>query len=112
MHTKFSMKVILLPRCKKQRCCRCLEGEVIYKPVAIPLSDLQEVLIQLDEFEAMRLCDLEELDQTAAGERMGVSRGTVQRLLTSGRRKLIEALINTAAIRVINPSKKLEEDNL
>lgn len=111
MHKIFD-EVIALPRCKKKRCCRCLEGEIVYKPVAIPCSDLQEICIQLDEFEAMRLCDLEELDQTAAGERMGVSRGTVQRLLTSGRRKLLEALINTAAIRIINSSNKLEENNL
>jgi predicted DNA-binding protein (UPF0251 family) len=66
----------------------------------------------LDEFEAMRLCDLEELDQTAAGGRMGVSRGTVQRLLTSGRHKLMEALVNTKAIRIINPAIKIEEENL
>lgn len=66
----------------------------------------------MDEFEAMRLCDLEELDQTAAGGRMGVSRGTVQRLLTSGRHKLMEALVNTKAIRIINPAIKIEEENL
>lgn len=104
------MGVIALPRCKKQRCCRMFGNEIIYKPIAIPCTKLQEIVIDLDEFEAMRLCDLEELDQTAAGQKMGVSRGTIQRLLTSGRKKLIEALINSAVIRIQNSTKKFEEE--
>lgn len=82
-----------------------MENEVVYKPVAIPCKELQEVSLELDEFEAMRWCDLEELDQAEAGEKMGVSRGTIQRLLTSGRRKLLEALVNSKAIRIHNASK-------
>jgi predicted DNA-binding protein (UPF0251 family) len=49
--------------------------------------------LALDEFEAMRLCDLEGLSQIEAGERMQISRGTVQRLLESGRRKVVQALL-------------------
>ena len=49
--------------------------------------------LALDEFEAMRLCDLEDLSQIEAGERMQISRGTVQRLLESGRRKVVQALL-------------------
>jgi predicted DNA-binding protein (UPF0251 family) len=104
MH-KISDGVMELPRCKKQRCCRFLENELIYKPIAIPCRELREIIIDLDEFEAMRLCDFEQLDQIAAGERMGVSRGTIQRLLNSGRKKLIEALIDSAVIRIQNSTK-------
>ena len=102
--------MIALPRCKKQRCCRFLGNETIYKPVAIPCKKLPETVIDLDEFEAMRLCDVEECDQNTAGERMGVSRGTIQRLLTSGRKKLIEALINSTVIRIQDSNKKTEEE--
>jgi predicted DNA-binding protein (UPF0251 family) len=49
--------------------------------------------LALDEFEAMRLSDLEGLSQIEAGKRMQVSRGTVQRLLESGRRKVVQALL-------------------
>lgn len=91
-----------MPRCRKHRCCRHLAGEIIYKPIAIPLSEIEEVVLGLDEFEAMRLADVEGLDQAEAGARMGVSRGTVQRLLASGRRKIIEAIIASAAIRINN----------
>ncbi len=51
-----------------------------------------------DEMEALRLCDLEGLDQEAAGTRMGVSRGTVQRLLKNGREVLVRALVENQAL--------------
>lgn len=57
-------------------------------------------MLALDEFEAMRLCDLEGLDQDQAGERLGVSRGTVQRLLQSGRTKLLGAMVGMRPIAV------------
>jgi uncharacterized protein len=104
------MGVIDLPRCKKQRCCRLFRNEILYKPVTTLCAELQEIVIDLDEFEAMRLCDLEELDQTAAGDRMRVSRGTIQRLLTSGRKKLIEAFMNSSVIRIQNSPEKFEEE--
>lgn len=62
------------------------------------MTELERVVLGLDELEAMRLCDFEGSDQTRAGERMGVSRGTVQRLLQSGRRKVLEALLESRAL--------------
>ena len=63
------------------------------KPRGVPLSEVTVHWLALDEFEAMRLCDLEGLSQIEAGERMRISRGTVQRLLESGRRKVAQALL-------------------
>jgi predicted DNA-binding protein (UPF0251 family) len=62
------------------------------------MSQLTAVHIDLGEFEALRLCDLEALDQEEAARRMKVSRGTVQRTLKSGRRKVVEALVNSSAL--------------
>jgi predicted DNA-binding protein (UPF0251 family) len=62
------------------------------------MTELVLVRLGLDEFEAMRLCDLDGHDQEAAGARMGVSRGTVQRLLESGRAKVVRALLESAAL--------------
>jgi len=62
------------------------------------MSDLEIVRLEIDELEAMRLCDLEGYDQESAGERMGVSRGTVQRLVKSGREKLLRALVDSSAL--------------
>jgi predicted DNA-binding protein (UPF0251 family) len=73
----------------------------VFKPRSIPMTELRTVRLGLSELEAMRLCDLERHDQHEAGLRMGVSRGTVQRLLRSGRAKVLSALLDSRAL-VIN----------
>ncbi len=88
------------PRLKKTRICNCpFEGKegVIYKP-CIPDETVEQITIFRDELEAMRLCDLEGLTQQEAGAKMGVSRGTVQRLLTEARRKIIKAILEQKAL--------------
>jgi len=62
------------------------------------MPELKVRTLRDDELEALRLCDLEGFDQSTAGERMGVSRGTVQRLLKSGRSTLVGALVENAAL--------------
>ena len=64
------------------------------------MSNMEMELLQLDEFEAMRLCDLDGLEQAEAGDKMGVSRGTIQRLLESGRKKLLRALVERKALQI------------
>lgn len=70
----------------------------MFKPARIPLRSLQTVPLSLSELEAMRLCDVEGLDQEAAAQRMGVSRGTVQRLVKRGRAKVVGALVGSRAL--------------
>lgn len=89
------------PRPRKLRRCTCprwIGTETVYKPAGVPLKDLEVTDLFLDELEAVRLCDGLGLTQTEAGTRMGVSRGTVQRLVTSGRRKLALTLIEGGAL--------------
>ena len=65
------------------------------------MGRLPVIQLNLDELEALRLCDLLGLDQESAGERMGVSRGTVQRLLSSARAKVADALVNGKAVVIV-----------
>jgi predicted DNA-binding protein (UPF0251 family) len=62
------------------------------------MTSLEKVRMEFGELEAMRLCDLDGLDQGEAGRRMGVSRGTVQRLLRRGRAKVLESIVGTKAL--------------
>jgi predicted DNA-binding protein (UPF0251 family) len=62
------------------------------------MPELEVSFLREDELEALRLCDLEGLDQVGAGERMGVSRGTVQRLLKAGRETVVRALVRGEAL--------------
>ena len=65
---------------------------MIDKFTPTPQQNLESIDIEPAELEAFRLVDLEGLSQEEAGQRMGVSRGTVWRLLQSARRKTAQAL--------------------
>jgi uncharacterized protein len=58
----------------------------------MPMSEVEQMVISRDELEALRLCDGDDLTQEQAGMRMGVSRGTVQRILAVARKKVAQAL--------------------
>ena len=73
---------------KKRHICPLSEGRKFST-----CGDAPSVEIPADELEALRLCDLEELSQAEAAESMGVSRGTLQRLLYSAHRQIAFALI-------------------
>jgi len=87
-----------MPRPRKPRLCQAYDGDRVFKPRSIPMSQLATVRLELSELEAMRLCDLEGLDQEQAGLHMGLSRGTVQRLLKVGRATVVGALVESAAL--------------
>jgi predicted DNA-binding protein (UPF0251 family) len=95
-----------MPRPRKHRHCRHYEGDRVFKPRSIPMPELEVAFLREDELEALRLCDLEGLDQAGAGERMGISRGTVQRLLKSGRETVARALVRGEALVI----GEVEED--
>jgi predicted DNA-binding protein (UPF0251 family) len=95
-----------MPRCPKHRHCRRLDGERVFKPRAVPMHACEVTRLAAAEFEALRLCDLEGKTQAAAGEAMGVSRGTVQRLLEAARRKVTAMLLHNGAL-AIDPPKEM-----
>jgi len=86
------------PRHKKPRVCGCPHRGKAFKPTGIPMKEIESIMLYRDELEALKLCDLDDLTQEEAGARMGVSRGTVQRLLSSARKKAAAALTEGKAI--------------
>jgi len=63
-------------------------------------AGLEPVYLEPAELEALRLADQEGLSQEEAGQRMGVSRGTVWRLLQSARKKVAQALTEGRSIQL------------
>ena len=86
------------PRCKKPRNCQCKFRGKAFKPTGIPMSEVKQISLSRDELEALKLCDLDDLTQEEAGARIGVSRGTVQRILSAARKKVAQALTQGGAI--------------
>jgi len=81
--------------------CRWVEtepGVTFFKPRGIPLRSLQQIVITVDELEAMRLADYLEMTQEEVAQRMQVSRPTVTRMLSRAHRAVAEALVHGKAI--------------
>lgn len=87
-------------RPKKTRWVKCLPGERCFKPICKPLSKLKVVSLTLDEFEAVRLADLEGLKQVDAARRLKISRPTFSRIISAARNKVADGLVNIKAIRI------------
>jgi len=77
-----------------------MPGSNYFKPRGIPLSMLGEVILTVDEFEAIRLADLESLYQEQAAEKMKVSRPTFGRIIESAHKKVAEALVKGKALKI------------
>jgi len=71
-----------------------------FKPRGIPLSVLEEVVLSVDEFEAIRLADLEGLYQEQAAEKMNVSRQTFGRIIDSAHKKVADVLVGGKALKI------------
>ena len=94
---------------RPRKCClvAALPGATYFKPAGIPLRLLDEVRLSVEEAEALRLKELEGLEQTAAAKLMGVSRPTFQRILGAARKKVAGAILNGKAIRIEGGSFQL-----
>ena len=78
----------------------CEPGTTYFKPRGIPLLELQDVVLTVDEFEAIRLADLEGLYQAEAAKKMKISRQTFGNIISSARGKIADAIINGKAIKI------------
>ncbi|MFH1066758.1 MAG: DUF134 domain-containing protein [bacterium] len=94
-------------RPKKTRWVKCLPGERCFRPQCRVLEELEGVCLSLDEFEAMRLANLEDRKQEDAARKMKISRPTFSRILSSAHRKIADALVNIKAIRIEGGSCKI-----
>jgi len=89
-----------MPRPMKLRQVTATPAVTFFKPAGVPLSMLESVTLALEEVEAIRLKDIEDLHQEECAQRMGVSRGTFHQVLKSARAKLADAILGGKAIRV------------
>jgi len=97
----------------RKKCKRHIAGTpscTYYKPAGIPMNALSEVIIHLDEIEAIKLADLEKNYQEEAARKMNISRQTFGRIIESAHQKIADALINGKSIKIHGGNVELKED--
>ena len=93
-----------MPRPKKWRKVCCLPENCNFGPLpgfgqSAPQAR-QEVIMTVDEYEAVRLIDLEGMNQEACAEKMRIARTTVQSIYAEARKKLADSLVNGKLLRI------------
>lgn len=84
----------------KERRVTQLPSITHFKPVGIPLRELGEIILKIEEMEAIRLADIEHLEQAEAAKQMEVSPPTFNRILLNAHKKIATALWQGYAIRI------------
>lgn len=87
----------------RPRICRRVMSEpniVCFKPAGVTGGKLEKVILTVDEFESVRLKDLEGMEQEECAEKMDISQPTFYRLLSSAHRKIADAIINGKMLRI------------
>ncbi len=71
-----------------------------FKPAGVPGKDLEEVVLTLDEVEAVRLADLENTYHSDAAELMNISRQTFGNIIGAARKKIADTIINGKILKI------------
>jgi len=88
-----------------------LPGVTYFKPAGIPMGLLEENRLSVEEMEAIRIRDIERLEQAECASRMNISRPTFQRVLASARRKVADSLVTGKALRIEGGNYEINETN-
>lgn len=89
-----------MPRPTKNRLVNSPPVYCDFKPCGKKGKDLEKIDLSIDEFEAIRLADLEGLDQEKAAESMNISRPTFSRLIEKARKKIAEFLLEGKHLKI------------
>lgn len=89
-----------MPRPVKCRRIESLPQYTYFLPVGRKKCELEEIVLKVEELEAIELKDIEELNQEECAERMEVSRQTFQNIIDSARKKVALALVEGKAINI------------
>lgn len=97
-----------MPRRKKTRMVGFVPSNQFFYPED---RSTEKVVLHIEEVEAIRLADLEEMEQNDAAEMMHISRGTFQRIIKNARQKVADAIVNGKAIQIEGGHYELRDDS-
>jgi predicted DNA-binding protein (UPF0251 family) len=96
-----------MPRPRKWRKVCCLPESDRFGPLNASINEKRFVTMTVDEYETIRLIDLEEFTQEECAEQMKIARTTVQRMYNDARKKLAESLVRGSVLRIEGGDYKL-----
>jgi predicted DNA-binding protein (UPF0251 family) len=103
-----------MSRPRKYRRVCCYPSAYYFKPRGIPFYELEEILIEHDELESLRLADLLAYSHEEAAKEMKISRATFGRIVEIARKKVVDGILNGKAIKInengLNHIKKRKGD--
>ena len=89
-----------MPRPKIPRRLRFRPDVLYFKPQGVPLRNLEEVVLSADELEAIKLHDVDMLEQLEAAKEMQISQPTFARTLDNAYKKIAQGLVEGKAIKI------------
>lgn len=105
MYNEFPYRFIIqgedMPRPTKLRIINFVPENKYFIPAGVPKCNLEEMKLKIEELEAMRLKDIENLSQEECAEKMNISRQTFQNIIDEARRKVAVALTEGKAISIV-----------
>lgn len=101
-----------MPRPFKPRRVSAMPRYTYFKPTGVPISLLDEVVLTVDELEALRLKDIEKLEQNECAARMDVAQSTLQRILVSAHEKVARVIVEGKVLRIHGGPYALEGERI
>ena len=89
-----------MPRPIKWRKVCCLPRSNMFGSLNIKNTENENIVMTVEEYETIRLIDLEEFTQEGCAEQMNIARTTVQRIYNDARKKIAESLVNGKVLRI------------
>lgn len=81
-----------------------------FGPINTPKNEREFIIMTVEEYETIRLIDLEGLNQEQSADIMGVARSTIQRIYDDARKKLADSLVNGKLLRIEGGDYRLCND--
>lgn len=102
-------ELIEIPRPRKWRKVCCLPESNLFGPLNAFINQEEFITMTVDEYETIRLIDLEGFTQEDCSQQMGIARTTVQGIYTEARKKLAKSLVKGKVLRIEGGDYKLCE---
>lgn len=99
-----------MSRPKKWRKVCFLPESNLFGPLTQKTEEIELVRMSVEEYETIRLIDLEGMNQESCADKMNVARSTIQRIYNDAKQKMADALVNGKVLKIEGGDYRLCEE--